>query len=198
MRIFAGAAAIAFLATGHPAAAAENLECMEGGYSEEELEAIEQFKKVYSSDPLFQRADGYSREAFESLIKILENKGEECAEQNGWNDNARTIAIGYRLGTLQHAIGMQHDPEMQMHFDRYQADTPADIQAKVSKLALIHTANIMPGGEDLERKLTDEEIEMIQSTFRKIGLPEERGPDFISMLFSHDTLMEIRKRFEQE
>lgn len=87
-------AAAALLMTGAPAGAAENLGCMDAGYSAEDTATSDRFVKT------FVMADWMEKGAPPDIIALISGRAGTCAEANQWSPEAIEQAIYYRMGVL--------------------------------------------------------------------------------------------------
>lgn len=116
------AGALLFLAAS-PVAAAEQLDCMESGYSDADSATIEAFIAGFD----FRRPNAPAP-AYQA---VLSARAEACAAEHGWSNDAKTVALQYRRAAFMDAALRRHAPVSPEAIGRMEAALAATDEGQV-------------------------------------------------------------------
>lgn len=117
------AAALLCLVAPSAARAAENLDCMESGYSEAGWATIEAFIAGFD----FRRPNAPAP-AYQA---VLSARAEACAAEHGWSTDAKTVALQYRRAAFMDAALRRHAPVSPEAIERMEAALAATDEGQV-------------------------------------------------------------------
>lgn len=163
-RFLLPAALAAMPLTAVPALAEDNLDCVAGGYSDEQQAAIEEFRDGYDFESL--RNPSHLQE----LGPLLRDRVLACAEEQAWSEEATAVAGQYAPPALFSDVilhAMPLDPLQKFELlTRYQE---ADRAALIDAISAV-SGTRMFGREP--REATDADRATLDAVLRVEGVPD--------------------------
>lgn len=148
-----------------PAAAEENLDCVAGGFSEEQQQVIEAYREQYDFEQVRNPA------TTPELVAVIRERVGQCAAEHGWTEEATAAAAQYAGPALFADIILQAMPieplqKFELLTNYGEADRTALIEA-FSAVARTDTFGVTP------REATDTDRDLVDSVVAVDGVPME-------------------------
>jgi hypothetical protein len=155
--------AIALALIAVPAQAAENIACMDAGYTTEDMATLERHSAALTMDRL-------SGGAPQEVISIIATRAGDCADANGWSPDAISDAVLYRsaqfLRTSLARVGPM-TPAQLARFDRAVAAADQSRLRRIFGQIERNATNERPP----EQGINNSDAEFLGRIFMSSGMP---------------------------
>lgn len=179
----AGLAALA-LGWAAPAQAATDLECVDGGYSTEEMSQIRSFQEGFAVDSFA------NQEPPPEILGAIITRAGTCSEAHGWSPEAIEQAVIYRLFNLLEQTLTLRSPLTGTQMDRLSAALASADQQRVRRVFGGIADAVLGGQEEPEVGNSDEMF--LASILMRSGIPySESNGEFAGAWLAAKVLTEV-------
>lgn len=189
MKCISAGLAVAIALMGCPAAlAADNLACIEEGYSGEELAS---FSSFYDSFQVAELENGPSPE----IVTAVTRRAGECAELHGWSGEAIEDAVFYRFSFVLHTALERHSPLTPAQMRRVSDAVAGADQERLNRIMGDVVEAAMNGQPAPEQSESD--MIFVGRVLLRSGVPMTQGNgEYIGALIGARVMGErVRQRF---